>query len=266
MQASLKDFSSTNHTPESFLICQRTLHMCHELIFGDIPLPTTSAYPGLSSPSLPRFLRKKVKPHLHPALIGMSMVLASSPGLPSLTKAMGEVAIEQGRIDSQGSDVKSLERYGDDLAQGRAASIYQRSAEDDEIDSPSGDVEDAGKSDRSAVSSEGTNVEKGAAGTRRQREATRAARTSPSLSLPRKEDRLPRFSDDPLGQLDPGLSPTVTRSVPSLPSIKQTHRSSSLNAPEILLNKYDFRSQIHLLRSHFCRSEVCERFLGVSQC
>jgi hypothetical protein len=236
--------------------------MCHELIFGDIPLPTTSAYPGLSSPSLPQFLRKKVKPHLHPALIGMSMVLASSPGLPSLSKVMGEVAIEQGRVDKQGSDVKSLERYEDDLAQGRAASIYQ-SAEDD---SPSGDVEDAGGSDRSSVPSEGANVEKGISGTRRQREATRAARTSPSLSLPRIEDRPPRFSDDPLGQLDPVPPPTVTQSVPSLPSIKQPHRPSSLNASEILLNRYDFRSQIHLLRSHFCRSEVCERFLGLSQC
>ncbi|KAI9446443.1 kinase-like domain-containing protein [Lactarius indigo] len=253
MQASLRDFSSTNHTPESFLICQRTLLMCHELIFGDIPLPTTSAYPGLSSPSLPQFLRKKVKPHLHPALIGMGMVLASSPGLPTLSKVMGEVAIEQGRIDKQGSDVKSLERHGDDLAQGRAPSIYQRSAEDDEVDSPSRDVEAAGFSDGPPMVSERV-TEKGSAGTRRQREATRAARTSPSLSLPRKEDRPPRFSDDPLGQLDP--PPAITQSVPSLPSIKQPHRPSSLNASEILLNKYDLGSQIQLLRSHFCRSEI----------
>lgn len=254
MQASLRDFSSTNYTPESFLICQRTLLMCHELIFGDIPLPTTSAYPGLSSPSLPQFMRKRVKPHLHPALIGMSMVLASSPGLPSLSQVMGEVAIEQGRIDNQGSDVKSLERREDDIAQGRAASIYQRSAaEDDEVDSPLGNAEDSG---RLPVLSEGANVEKGIAGTRRQREATRAARTSPSLSLPRKEDRPPRFSDDPLGQLDPVPPSTVTQSVPSLPFIKQPHRPSSLNVSEILLNKYDFGSQIHLLRSHFCRSEV----------
>ena len=234
--------------------------MCHELIFGDIPLPTTSAYPWLSSPSLPQFLRKRVKPHLHPALIGMSMMLASSPGLPSLSKVMGEVAIEQGRIDRQGSDVKSLERYEDDLAQGRAASIYQRSTVGDEVASPSEDVEDAGDSGISTGPPEGVAVEKGTAGIRPQREATRAARTSPSLSLPRKEDRLPRFSDDPLGQLDPVPPPTVTQSVPSLTSIKQPHRPSSLNVSEILLNKYDFGSQIHLLRSHFCRSEVCWRF------
>lgn len=257
MQASLRDFSSVNNTPESFLICQRTLLMCHELIFGDIPLPRTSAYPWLSSPSLPQFLRKKVKPHLHPALIGMSMMLASSPGLPSLAKVMGEVAIEQGRIDKQGSDVKSLERHEDDLAQGRAGSIYQRPTVGGENDSPWEDVEGTGGSGRSPGLSEGVTVEKGTTTTRRQREPTRAARTSPSLSLPRKEDRPPRFSDDPLGQLDPVTPPTATQSVPSLTSIKQPHRPSSLNASEILLNRYDFGSQIQLLRSHFCRSEVC---------
>ena len=234
--------------------------MCHELIFGDIPLPTTSAYPWISSPSLPQFLRKKVKPHLHPALIGMSMMLASSPGLPTLSEVMGEIAIEQGRIDKQGSDVKSLERHEDDLAQGRAASIYQRPTEGDEVESPSEDVEDAGGSGTSPGLSGEATVEKGTTGTSRKREATRAARTSPSLSLPRKEDRPPRFSDDPLGQLDPFPPPIVTQSVPSLTSIKQPHRPSSLNASEILLNKYDFGSQIHLLRSHFCRSEVCGYF------
>ncbi len=241
--------------------------MCHELIFGDIPLPTTSTYPGLSSPSLPQFLRKKVKPHLHPALIGMSMVLASSPGLPSLSRVMGKIAIEQGRIDEQGSEVKSLERHEDDLAQGRAASIYQRSTEDEEVevDSPSGDVENAEGSSRSPALPEGANLQKQVAGTRRQRETNRAVRTSPSLSLPRKEDQPPRFSDDPLGQMDFVPPTTVTQSVPSLPSVKQPHRPSLLNASEILLNRYDFGSQIHLLRSHFCRSEVCEHSFALSR-
>jgi phosphatidylinositol 4-kinase len=96
---------------------------------------------------------------------------------------------------------------------------------------------------------------------RQQREVIRAVRTSPSLSLARKEERLPRFSDDPLGQLDPMTPPAVTQSVPSFPSIKQSHQRSNSNAPETLLDRYDFGSQIHLLRGHFCRSEVCECFL-----
>jgi phosphatidylinositol 4-kinase B len=216
------------------------------------------AYPGLSWPSLPQFLRKKVKPRPYPALIGMSMVLASSPGLPALFKVMGEVAIEQGRIDRRGSDVKSLERHEDDLAQGRALPSCEAPVEADEVDSPSEDVEDAQVPDHLPAPLEGTKVESGVAGKRRRDEMMRAVRTSPSLSL-RKEDQLPRFSDDPLGQLDP-VPPAVTQSVPSLPSINQAHQRSASSVSESLLNRYDFGSQIHLLRSHFCRSEVCKLF------
>lgn len=237
--------------------------MCHELIFGEIPLPSVSAYPGLSFsfPHLPQFLRKKVKPRLHPALLGMSVMLASSPGLPALSRVMGEVAIEQGRLDQQGEDVKSLERYEDDLVRGKAVSSYEPPAQDDEVDSPSEDLEDEEAPEGSRASSrarlEGVNFESSIAG-RQQHEVNRAVRTSPNLSLLRKEKRQPRFSDDPLGQLDPITLPVVTQSVPSLPSVKQTHQSSPSNASEFLLNRYDLSSQIHLLRGHFCRSEVCE--------
>ncbi|KAI0256711.1 kinase-like protein [Lactifluus subvellereus] len=254
MQASLRDFSGTNHNPESLLMCQRTLLMCHELIFGDVPPPMPSAYPGLSWPSLPQFLRKKVKPRPFPALIGMSMVLAGSPGLPALSGVMGEVAIEQGRLDRQGSDVKSLESNEDDLVQGRALLSYEQPVEDDEVDSPSEDLEDTQVSDRSPAPLEGAKVESGISERRQRHEMIRAVRTSPSLSL-LKEGQLPRFSDDPLGQLDP-VPPAVTQSVPTFPSIKQSHQRSSSSTSEILLSRYDFGSQIHLLRSHFCRSEV----------
>jgi phosphatidylinositol 4-kinase B len=229
--------------------------MCHELIFGDIPPPAPSAYPGLSWPSLPQFLRKKVKPRPYPALIGMSMVFAGSPGLPALSKLMGEIAIEQGRIDRQGLDVKSLERNEDDLVQGRALPSYELPVEDDEVDSPSEDVEDVQVYNHPPVPLEGVKVESGITGRRQRDEMIRAVRTSPSLSL-RKEEQLPRFSDDPLGQLDP-VPPAVTQSVPSFPSIKQSHQRSPSSVSETLLNRYDFGSQINLLRSHFCRSEVC---------
>jgi phosphatidylinositol 4-kinase len=255
MQASLRDFSGTSHNPESFLMCQRTLLMCHELIFGDIPTPLPSAYPGLSWPSLPQYLRKKVKHRPYPALIGMSMVLAGSPGLPALSKVMGEVAIEQGRLDRQGLGIKSLEGNEDDLVQGRGLLSYEQPVEDDEADSLSEDLEDAQVPDHSPAPLEETKVKSGVAGRRRRHEMIRAVRTSPSLSL-RKEEQLPRFSDDPLGQLDP-VPPAVTQSVPTFPSIKQSHQRGSSNASETLLNRYDFGSQIHLLRSHFCRSEVC---------
>jgi hypothetical protein len=257
MQASLRDFSSTNHNPEALLICQRTLLMCQELIFGEIPRPAASAYPGLSRQFLPPFLRKKVKPRLYPALIGMSVVFAGSPGLPALSRVMGEVAIEQGRIDRQGRDVKSLERYEDDLVRGKAATPYERPIEDDEVDSPLEDAKDVDIPEHSPGPFDGVNLESGIAGSQ-QREVIRAVRTSPDLSFPRKEERLPRFSDDPLGQLDPITPSAITQSVPSFRAVKRSHQTSVSDASESLLKKYDFASQIHLLRCHFCRSEVCE--------
>ncbi|KAH9997262.1 kinase-like domain-containing protein [Russula vinacea] len=235
MQASLRDFSSTNHNPEALLICQRTLLMCQELIFGEIPPPAASAYPGFSRQFLPQFLRKKVKPRLYPAIIGMSVVLAGSPGLPALSRVMGEVAIEQGR----------LERYEDDLVRGKAVSSNEQPIEDDEVDSPLEDIKDA----------EVPNTRPNHLMVQL-RKMIRAVRTSPDLSFPRKEDRLPRFSDDPLGQLDPITPPGVTQSVPSLPAVKRSHQPSPSNASEDLLKRYDFGSQIHLLRCHFCRSEI----------
>lgn len=200
-----------------------------------------------------------MKPRLYPAIIGVSMVFAGSPGLPALSRVMGEVAVEQGRIDWQGRDVKSLERYEDDLARGNAVSPYERDIEDDELDSPLelDDAKDAEVPEPSPTPSAGVKPENGIAG-RQQRKVNRAVRTSPDLSFPRKEDRLPRFSDDPLGQLDPITPPGVTQSVPSLPAGKRSHQPSYSNASEALLSMYDFGSQIHLLRCHFCRSEVCK--------
>jgi phosphatidylinositol 4-kinase len=186
-------------------------------------------------------------------------MLASSPGLPALSRVMGEVAVEQGRLDLQGEDVKSLERYEDDLVRGRAVSPYDRPPmEDDEVDSSPEDAKDEEVPERSPAPFEGVNFESGIAGGQ-QREVNRAVCTSPDLSLLRKKERPPRFSDDPLGQLDPITPPAVTQSVPSLSSIKQTHQPNSSNTSELLVNRYDIGSQIHLLRCHFCRSEVCRR-------
>jgi phosphatidylinositol 4-kinase len=184
----------------------------------------------------------------------MSMVLAGSPGLPALSKVMGEVAIEQGRIDRQGSDVKSLERNEDDLYQGKALPSYEPPVEEDEVDTPPEDV-DAQVPEPSSAPLERAKVESSVAERRRRHEMMRAVRTTPSLSL-RNEEQPPRFSDDPLGQLDP-VTPATTQSVPSFPSIEQSHHRTFSSFSDSLLNGYDFGLQIHLLRSHFCRSEVC---------
>ncbi|THG99765.1 hypothetical protein EW026_g2636 [Hermanssonia centrifuga] len=108
MQAHLKDLALAHHGSESFLICQRVLNQCHEMIYADLPASTTP-YSTLNIPKIPGFLRKKVKSHVPPAFIGISMILAGVPAMPSLTEVMGEVAIEQGRLDDQGDDLRSLE-------------------------------------------------------------------------------------------------------------------------------------------------------------
>jgi phosphatidylinositol 4-kinase len=185
-------------------------------------------------------------------------MFAGSPGLPALSRVMGEVAIEQGRIDQQGRDVKSLE-HEDDLVRGKIVSSYDE--REDEADSPPEDAKDAEVPEHSPEPFDGVDLESSIA-ERQQRKLMRAVRTSPDLSFPRKGARLPRFSDDPLGQLDPITPPAVTQSVPSLPAVKRPHQPSSSSASEVLLNRYDFGSQIHLLRCHFCRSEVCKHLLA----
>lgn len=128
MQAALHDLSGTRAiNPRPFLICQRILHKCHEIIFGDPPEPSSSPYKSL--PTSPREsthsfqgttrknalivgrdriraragtafaakFTKRINPHFGPALVGMGVVLASSPGMPALADVTGHVAITQGR-------------------------------------------------------------------------------------------------------------------------------------------------------------------------
>ncbi|OBZ75123.1 hypothetical protein A0H81_04203 [Grifola frondosa] len=74
------------------------------------------------------------KTHVQPALVGIGMVWAGVPGMPRLTDIMGQVAIEQGRIDEQGRDIKSFERTEDDSL--RAITIERVSEGlDEDIDS-----------------------------------------------------------------------------------------------------------------------------------
>ncbi|KAI0062271.1 kinase-like protein [Artomyces pyxidatus] len=260
MQASLRDFPGSVQNPESFLICQRTLLVCHELIFGDLPPPATTPYPSLTSPSAPRVIRKKVKPHAFPAFIGMGMMLAGSSGLPVLTEIMGEVAIEQGRIDDQGTDVKSLQRLESDHAEGSVPApklIASEDGDDEEEEEGESHAERVSVEEENSLAPSPFNSHLGDTPSRRR--TIGPARTTPSLPLFVRKGRQPRFSDDPLGQLDsqgPKASVVAAQSTPSLAYSKQAHKPSSLNAVEILLNRYDFQSQVDLLRKHFCRSEV----------
>ncbi|THH16349.1 hypothetical protein EW146_g4282 [Bondarzewia mesenterica] len=263
MQASLQDLATSRHNNRSFIICQRTLLMCHELIFGDLPPPISNPYPSQIDAPQRLFARKKVKAHVAPALVGLGVILASSPGMPQLRDVMGEVAIEQGRADDQGVELKSLERQDDDLVQGTVLIPFKQSTdEDDEPESPnpaSPDVDSEESLPRRTAVFDGDLDANGQPILRSSRRRTiGAAQTAPALPLHVRKTRRPRFSDDPLGQLD--ISSPVPASIPfqSTPSLfpPRQPRANSLAPEDELLSRYDKQSQIHLLRSHFYRSEI----------
>ncbi|KAI0035076.1 kinase-like domain-containing protein [Vararia minispora EC-137] len=257
MQAALKDYSSNPQSPEA-LICQRTLLMCHELIFADLPPPETTPYPSLTPAQRPLFARKKVRPHAVPTFVGIGMILASR-GLPTIANIMGSVAVEQGRADTLGSDLRSLQRDEDDVAHSTSVtpSVTVLELDDDDDDGPESVKDESQSHGVLQVEPEdaaaGTNTPK-----RLQRRNTvvGAARTSPALPLHLQKHRKPRFSDDPLGQLDQDVPSTVAQSTPQLPSARVSRGFSSLNETDMLLAKYGPDAQRELLRKHFCRSEI----------
>ncbi|OSC99048.1 kinase-like protein [Trametes coccinea BRFM310] len=258
MQAYLKDLSQPRSNPASFLICQRILHECHEIIFGDLTGQSSAPYSSLSLPGQLRTLRRKVRPHVEPAIVGIGMVLAGAPGMPQLTEIMGPVAIEQGRVDDQGQDIKSIERNDEDGIV-RTVSIQSTadSAGDDEdsVDSPEPNVTEH------TVTGNGNGTGKvSAVPSRVTRRQTIAAQTSPALPLHLRDIKRSRMSEDPFGQEDSPPVPATAaaspfQSTPSFPS-RHPYRPNSLPTADLLLQKYDFPAQMHLLRSHYCSSEV----------
>jgi hypothetical protein len=268
MQAALQDLAPTRHNTPSFVICQRVLHKCHEIIFGDLPPPASLPYASLNLPFQSRFTRKKVRPQVEPALVGIGMVLAGIPGTPKLTEVMGEVAIEQGRAQDEGQDAPRPANQDDDAVRGVANVSGTDATEDDDNDLDEENLAD----DPVTVTSEESTVqhlhgttELNAFGHRKPKEDSNgrlqtigAAKTSPALPLHMQSVHKPRLSDDPLGQNDHSLpvrSASPYQSTPAISSSLQQH-SNTTSGADFLLQKYDLQSQGHLLRSQYCRSEV----------
>ncbi|KZT67724.1 hypothetical protein DAEQUDRAFT_672795 [Daedalea quercina L-15889] len=260
MQAHLKDLASPQTNPQSFLICQRILHECHELIFGDIP-QSSAPYSSISLPTQFGPLRTKVKPHMQPAVVGIGMVWAGAFAMPALAQIVGEVAVEQGRIDEEGRGIKSLERTDDDVVRGvsREPSIDRPDEKEDTQDSDEDDGMETAAPTAPALRPAPPHlkflVRESSHPSRRQ---TVAAQTSPALPL-LKGIRPYRLSEDPFGQQDDDdMPPTATtpfQSTPALSTSRRRTKTLSVHAAN-LVEKYDFPSQVHLLRSHYCRSEV----------
>lgn len=241
MQASLKDLS-TNPTSQSFQVCQRVLTQCHEIIFGDLPTPASAPYVTLQVPFRSRFARKKVRPLVQPALVGLAMVLAGVPGLPRLTPIMGQVAIEQGRVVEEGPEISGLER---ELSQESVAISDATNDDDDDDDDEVQPPTDSPQEEEPVLN---TGVVK----------PSRRTTIGPSQTTPALPVHLvvkPRLSYDPFGQEDPQHVNSPSHSTPSLIPIRK-RRSNAPSQAEALLQRYDQQSQMHLLRSHFCRSEV----------
>lgn len=261
MQAALRDLDLAHHESRSFIICQRVLLKCHEIIFGDLPPPAITPYAAINLPFQARFARRKIKHHAEPVFVGIGVLLAGVPALPQLTDIMGEVAIEQGRIDDGGNEYKTVQMQDDDVAHGVRRSQSSRATidvgnDDDDTDhssSEEGSGQKIQKHDPTKPSVPPVPRRNPLA----RRRTVGPAQTTPALPLHLRTPRRPRLSDDPLGQLDYEPITTPYQSSPSISAGRPPPRSGSFNIAESLLQKYDFPSQVHLLRSHYCRSEVC---------
>ncbi|KAG1789891.1 kinase-like protein [Suillus plorans] len=259
MQASLQDLSSSRSSP-SFQVCQRTLQRCHDIIFGDLPTPVSGPYSGLDMPFQARFSRRKVKTHVEPVFIGLGLMLAGTPAVPELTEVMGEVALQQGRADEDGSDLKSVQTDDNDVASGSGKTTRDDSGDDDDggSDGKNEDGRTASSHEHSSNDSCAPHDPAVSKKILKRRRTVVAAQTSPALVHLQNMHRS-TLSEDPLDQLDPSQPSRVAspyQSSPSIPTTQHPFRQNPLNFGDSLLQRYDLDSQAHLLKSHYYRSEI----------
>ncbi|KAH8833592.1 kinase-like protein [Flagelloscypha sp. PMI_526] len=242
MQAALQDGLSRGHTTQSFRVCQRILHRCHEIIFSDNPTPSSSPYTTVTRSLRSLLPRKKIRHHAEPVAVGLGMVLASI-AQPHISHLIGEVSLEQSRAEEiDSAELRSIAHDDEDapvtLSPQSSSSFVQDN--DNEITG----IQIA-TPERSLSLDQPSTVA--------------ASRTVPSLPLHLQGIRRSRASEDPLGQLDRELPSTSPHhSSPSLPLSSRQHfaRPSPFNLGETLLQRYDSSSLTQLLRNHYCRSEV----------
>lgn len=247
MQAYVTDLSNKRDSP-SFAICQRVLHKCHEIVFGDQLHASSSPYATFTLPSFIR--RRKIKHHAEPVFVGIGVLLAGVPGMPRLAEISGEDAIEQGRADEEGEISRGYQSNNDDLYSPSPTRIVDTESDNSDIP-PSPEDE----TPPPFPNNNKLQLPPKPLGRRR----TLGAQTLPALPLHLQTAiRKPKLSEsDPLGQLDNEDQPALPyKSSPSLPSAKTPLRTASLSRADIMLEKYDAQSQMYLLRGHYYLSEV----------
>ncbi|TDL27488.1 kinase-like protein [Rickenella mellea] len=250
MQAYLKDLALSRSTSASFTICQRVLHNCHEIIFGDLASINSSPYSTLKISCKTRFARTKIKRHLEPCVVGIGCILAGAPGLPSLANIVGPVAVEQGRLDDETQPIRSVDfgvrdHVSDSTSPTNESPEEELSEDDEPPDSQTKvlDAEEDAKSRKASVHS--------------RRQTASGAQTTPALPLPYREVRKSIASRDPFGQLD--THTTVSgpyQSSPAVSTVKQHKGVASSSTIDAILAQYDAHSLRLLLQSHYCRSEI----------
>jgi len=183
--------------------------------------------------------------------------------MPQLTHVMGEVAIEQGRIDDEGNATKSLQVQIDQISAG--TSVFSTNDFHEELDDEV-DETDADKEIHNTAEGTFSNTPPAAGNDIAEmnlmdiipRRIPSGAQTTQALPLPTRSVQKLRLSLDPLDQLgsQPNSRPaTPSQSSPSILTPASTTYANVRN-DEDLIQKYDFEHQRHLLRSHYCRSEV----------
>jgi len=270
MQSALRDLTPTRTTnPGPFLICQRILSRCHEIIFGDTPEPSSSPYRSIGQSSSlkskksrqPKALR--VNAHAAPALIGMGVMMAS-PGMSGLADLAGGWAVRQGRRPLDDDEGRS--RVEVDKAGGSDGRLRGNSNSGSKDEDESGD-EQAGPSSYKANIPPSTPIS----------HVSGPSATTPNLYSPATGSGISRSTTpqpkgtDPFGQL-PSSPSDMIRSDTTLPRHQPFHSVPDFSytnarygsgdrplAPENLLATYSLEAQRQLLRSHYCRSEI--RFL-----
>jgi phosphatidylinositol 4-kinase B len=219
----------------------------------------SSQVDGRNRRLLPILPRKKIKPHLGPALVGLGTIWASSPALPIVSEIIGDSAIEQGRyIDFKGltsgppaideatvpmeqlTSGKDGETQADDPWDGDSEDEIEGSGEDE----MGQDVEAYG---RALIAARASIIGQGQALLLEPPSPSPVRRNTVSLSGSEKEDSSQRKRRTPTHRRTATSRPTVSTS-----SLDKTEFRIDTNPHPLFSNAYQSR----LLRSHYLHSEV----------
>lgn len=184
----------------------------------------------------------------------MGVILAAAPAMPALADFTGQIALEQGRADDDGQELRSLRSIETDLVLVTAPKTADSSGIDDDMDPET----DSPPNEESGLSQADNHesLRQDAPIILRRRTVT-AAQTVPALPLHLRTIRRSRASEDPLGQLDYETLPAApAQSSPALPATRTPPRFAAAKMADGLLEKYDLQAQTQLLRGHYCHSEV----------